>query len=189
MRMHPRREPRRLAALSILLAALACGATPPRLDAPPPASTAPPSSATPPPAPLTTPPATPPAEPPPAEPPPPPPPVEPTPAAPATATHCAEADIGLDLRALPTDAGLDGIDMFVGGEAQDLRDVTPGQPPPRIFVTAGVGSLHALFDADTAAAAMTRCERAVAAYLATAPRLPVLMTSAADLTTACRRCR
>lgn len=186
--MHPRRLPRRLAALSVLVA-LACGATPPRLDAPPIATPPPPPSQPPHPdgpAPPTEP------APPPASPrPEPPPPSQPPPATPATSplAACAEADIGLDLRALPTDAGVDGIDLFVRGEAQDLRDVTPGQPPPRIFVTSGVGSLHALFDADSAAAAMTRCERAVAAYLATAPRLPVLMTPAADLTAACRPCR
>jgi hypothetical protein len=111
----------------------------------------------------------------------------PEPAQPALPPFCAEVDIGLDLRALPTHAGLDGVDMFVRGEAQDLRDVTAGDPP-RIFTVSGVGSMKARFDATSANAAQSRCERAVAAYMQTAPTLPVLMTPAAHVTTPCRGC-
>jgi hypothetical protein len=111
----------------------------------------------------------------------------PEPAQPALPPFCAEVDIGLDLRALPTHAGPDGVDMFVRGEAQDLRDVT-AEDPPRIFTTRGVGTMRARFDATSASAAQSRCERAVAAYLKTAPRLPVLMTPAAHVTTSCRSC-
>lgn len=78
--------------------------------------------------------------------------------------------------------------MFVRGEAQDLRDVTPGDPPPRIYTTPGAGLLQARFDAATASAALTRCEQAVDAYLKTAPTLPILMTPAADVTVPCRPC-
>lgn len=79
--------------------------------------------------------------------------------------------------------------MFVRGEAQDLRDVTPGEPAPRVFTTPGAGSLLAKFDATTAKAALNRCEQAVAEYLKAAPRLPILMTPAAHVTTPCRPCK
>ena len=139
-------------------------------------------SAPPPPTPLRDPPA--PAAPTPRQPSPEPP---PQPVQPPLPPFCAEVDIGLDLRALPTHAGQNGIDMFVRGEAQDLRDVTPGDPP-RIVTASGAGSLQARFDATSANAALTRCEQAVAAYLKTAPKLPILMTPAAHVTTPCRRC-
>jgi hypothetical protein len=90
---------------------------------------------------------------------------------------------------LPTHTDTRGVDMFVRGEAQDLRDVTPGEPAPRVFTTPGAGSLLAKFDATTAKAALNRCEQAVAEYLKAAPRLPILMTPAAHVTTPCRRCK
>jgi len=170
--------PRRAACI-VLLAA--CSATPPPSTAPatPPAPVLAPEPATPPPANPTTPepaPATP--EPPPTEPPEPP-----------LPPFCAQVDLGLDLRALPTSTDPDGVDMFVIGEAQDLRDVTFGEPPPRIFNTPGAGILLAKFDATTARSALTRCKQAVAEYMKTAPRLPILMTPAARVTTPCRPCK
>lgn len=108
-------------------------------------------------------------------------------AADAPADHCAVAHLGLDLRALPTRTSPSGVDMFVLGQADHLRELA-GAPPLRVGHIPGTGVLYAYFDAATPAAALSRCERSVAQYLAAAPRLPVTMEPGAQLIDTCRAC-
>jgi hypothetical protein len=100
---------------------------------------------------------------------------------------CAEVGLGIDLRALPTDTSIAGIDSFVLGEGQDLRDAAPAGAPLRVYPISGWGTLRAQFDGATPAEALARCERTVAAYLPGAPRLPDA-SAAVSVTSACRAC-
>ncbi|MBI2893409.1 MAG: hypothetical protein HYY06_07640 [Deltaproteobacteria bacterium] len=101
---------------------------------------------------------------------------------------CAEVQIGLDLRALPTGTSDSGMRMFVLGEADDLSSNAPAGPRPTIRVTPGTTVFAAAFGGTDDADAVSRCERTVTAYLPTAPRLPILMAPAARVITACRPC-
>ena len=77
--------------------------------------------------------------------------------------------------------------MFVLGQADRLRELA-GAPPLRVGHIPGTGVLYAYFDAATPAAALGRCERSVAQYLAVAPRLPVTMEPGAQLIDTCHAC-
>lgn len=102
---------------------------------------------------------------------------------------CAEVHLGLDLRALPTNTTPEGIDMWVRGQAWDLQEAASGEPAPRTYVMQGAGSVHGQFDAPTESGALARCEQALAAYLPTAPNLPLIGSgSAAHVIVPCRPC-
>ena len=110
------------------------------------------------------------------------------PPTPQAAPACAEVDIGLDLRALPTNTAPGGIDLFVRGEAWDFQSAAPQDSEPRVHLMEGVGALHAFFDGATEVEAIARCEATVAAYLPTAPNLPMGHGSAASVITPCHPC-
>jgi hypothetical protein len=112
------------------------------------------------------------------------------PAAPAEAAlpgggGAAAATIGLDLRALPTNAGAQGTDMFVLGQGDRIRRLAPAGVEVEIRHVPGSGVLIPVFRAATAAEAEAVCAQVVAAYLEHAPRLPVIMEPAAQLVEAC----
>ena len=109
------------------------------------------------------------------------------PADPTTSRECVVVHLGLDLRALPTNSSPSGVDMFVLHEADELRRATPGAPP-RIEHVPGAGVLYAFFDEGRGPAEVARCERALAAYMPTAPRLPILMEPAVHVTEPCQPC-
>lgn len=106
---------------------------------------------------------------------------------PSASRECVEVHLGLDLRALPTNTSPSGVDMFVLHQADELRRATPGVPP-RIGHVPGTGVLYAFFDGGRGPAEVARCERALAAYLPAAPRLPVHMEPAVSVTEPCRPC-
>lgn len=113
------------------------------------------------------------------------------PAAPAEAAlpgggeYAAAATIGLDLRALPTNAGAQGADMFVLGQGERIRQLAPAGVEVEIRHVPGSGVLIPVFRAATAEEAEATCAQVVAAYLEHAPRLPVIMESAATLVEEC----
>jgi hypothetical protein len=100
---------------------------------------------------------------------------------PVTATTAVEAEIGLDLRALPTGTS---PDQFVLGQGQDIRDLAPSGVDIEIRHVPGAGVLYAVFRSP-ANDARAACAQVIGAYLAHAPKLPVVMTSAAQLVTPC----
>lgn len=104
-------------------------------------------------------------------------------------TACAEVRVGLDLRALPAGTGTGGIDLFVRGQASDLVGRAPAGLRPEIRTMPGAGVFDAVFRGATEGDAVSRCEQAVAAYLATSPRLPITMEPAASVIAACRACQ
>lgn len=112
---------------------------------------------------------------------------EPRAASPGPAA-CAEVHIGLDLRALPRGTSPSGIDMFVLGQASDLAGKAPSGAPPEIRTMPGAGLFDAVFRGAAPVDEVERCAQTVAAYLATAPLLPILMEPAAQVITACRPC-
>lgn len=106
-----------------------------------------------------------------------------------TAPACAFVSIGFDRRALPTNTSPEGFDLWVAGEADDLRRAAPEGASPRMYTEPGAGHVNALFDGATDEEVLARCERTVAAYLPTAPNLPLIgFGSAAHVTIPCRRC-
>jgi hypothetical protein len=106
----------------------------------------------------------------------------------ADATPCAEVAIGLDLRALPRDHSPGAMAHYVGAEAQRFAAQAPPGAQARVERARDHSAFHAWFDADTTATAIARCEETVEAYLAVAPRLPIIMESAARVLTPCRAC-
>jgi hypothetical protein len=100
---------------------------------------------------------------------------------------CATVDFFVDLRALPTNTSPEHMDLFVRGEASDFAALASGGPPPAMFTNGG-SSLEARFDGASDRDAVARCQRTVAAYLPTAPRLAGSMASAANVTRPCRPC-
>lgn len=109
------------------------------------------------------------------------------PADPSASRECVVVHLGFDLRALPTNTSPSGVDMFVLHQADELRRATPGAPP-RFGHFPGTGVLYAFFDGGRGPAEVARCERALAAYLPTAPRLPIQMEPAVQVTEPCRPC-
>ena len=103
----------------------------------------------------------------------------------AASTFTAVAELGLDLRALPTNSSTEAINLFVRGEADDLRRLAPPSSQPEIRWTPGIGWLSVAFSAATAAEAQALCTRVLEAYLAQAPRLPVIFEPAATLIRPC----
>jgi hypothetical protein len=112
----------------------------------------------------------------------------PTATGPAAGAACANVSIGLDLRALPTNSSTGGIDMFVGAQADDFVDAAGPGARPEIRSQSGLGGFDATFRGATPAAVMARCQSTVRAYLASAPRLPIIMAPAATITQQCRLC-
>lgn len=110
----------------------------------------------------------------------------PAPDAPPPSPHrFVEAELGLDLRALPTGSTPDMIDTYVLAQGDDLRALAPAGVDVEIRHVPGWGVLVTRFRAPELAAAHTACERTVAAYLAHAPQLPVIHAPGAQLTTPC----
>lgn len=68
---------------------------------------------------------------------------------------------------------------------QPAAPVGPSRPPG-----VGSGSVHALFDGADDEVVLARCEQTVAAYLPTAPQVPLIgFGSAAHVTTPCQPCQ
>ena len=111
------------------------------------------------------------------------------PAAPAPTRPFVEAELGLDLRALPTHATPDAIDAYVLGQGDDVRALAPAGVEIEIRHVPGWGVLVARFRAPELGAARAGCEQTVAAYLAHAPRLPVIHAPGAQLTAPCHEIR
>jgi hypothetical protein len=107
---------------------------------------------------------------------------EPAPAA------CARVHLGLDLRAIGSDRSQSGIDMFVLSQAQELLDRAPPGPEPIVRHLPGTGILDVDFGAPSEPEALERCERALAAYLPEAARLPILMEPAVQVIEPCAPC-
>jgi len=106
-----------------------------------------------------------------------------------TAPACAFVSIGFDRRALPTSISPEGFDNWVRGNADDLRKAAPAGASPRMYTEPGGGSVHALFDGATEDQVLARCEKTLAAYLPTAPNLPLIGSgSATHVIIPCRRC-
>jgi len=102
---------------------------------------------------------------------------------------CAEAVIGLDLRALPANSSIGAIDLFVQGEGARLQSAAPAGVKPRVLFWSGVGQLGANFDGATASEALSQCKKTIAAYLDAAPTLPTVPPKpAAKVITPCRPC-
>lgn len=104
------------------------------------------------------------------------------------AAPCAEVSIGLDLRVLPSDPSPSSIEHYVSAQADRLVGHAQAGEQPRVEAARDHGAMRAWFDGSTDVDAIARCERTVDAYLASAPRLPVLMEPAADVTSPCRAC-
>ena len=104
---------------------------------------------------------------------------------PAPPHRLVEAALGLDLRALPTGSTPDEIDMYVLGQGDDLRRMAPAGVAVEIRHMPGAGVLDARFRAPDLATARTACEHTIEAYLAQAPRLPVIHEPGVQLTTPC----
>lgn len=105
-----------------------------------------------------------------------------------TARPCARVDIGLDLRALPHPPSEGSINMFVLSQIEKLRERAPASANVRMMHTPGVGMMSAFFEAEDVARAISVCTRTTRAYLDHAPRLPISMEPAAQVTTGCRAC-
>lgn len=106
-------------------------------------------------------------------------------ARPASPHPLVEAELGLDLRALPTGSTPDEIDMYVLGQGDDLRGMAPAGVDVEIRHMPGAGVLFARFRAPDLATARAACEHTLEAYLAQAPRLPVIHEPGVQLTTPC----
>ena len=116
---------------------------------------------------------------------PPPLPASPEVPAPPDERPAVSAVIGLDLRALPTNAGPQGADMFVLGQGSQVRRLTPAGVDVEIRHVPGTGVLIPVFRAATADEAAATCAAVIDEYLEHAPRLPVIMQSAAILVEPC----
>ena len=103
-------------------------------------------------------------------------------APPAHAADVAEAELGLDLRALPTGASAPMIDSYVLAQGDDIRARTPAGVTVEIRHVPGWGVLYARFRSRDA---LARCRDVIARYMAHAPTLPVTRDPAARITTAC----
>lgn len=104
------------------------------------------------------------------------------------APPCAEVQIGLDLRALPTRTSSRGIDLFVAAQTGEFEDKAPPGTPLRFLHWPGLGLFQASFDDPDPKAALARCEATVTRYLASAPRLPVIHQPAARVASPCKPC-
>jgi hypothetical protein len=101
---------------------------------------------------------------------------------------CAEAEVGLDVRALPTSTSSAGIDRFVAAQVSQFEGHAPPGPPIRFVYWPGTGLFQATFDAPNPTVALARCRATVTRYLASAPRLPVVRQPAAHVVSACKPC-
>jgi hypothetical protein len=102
---------------------------------------------------------------------------------------CALVSIAFDHRALPTTTSPEGFDNWVVGNADDIRRAAPPGAPPRMYTQPGGGRVDALFDGATAEDVLSRCQATVAAYLPTAPALPLIgYGSAAHVVVPCSPC-
>lgn len=113
------------------------------------------------------------------------PPGEPAEPPPAAAAPACSATIGLDVRALPTNAGPQGINMFVLAQGDRIRRLAPPGVEVEIRHIPGMGCLIPVFRAATADEAEAVCRAVIAEYLEHAPRVPVIMQSAASLASPC----
>jgi hypothetical protein len=105
------------------------------------------------------------------------------------APACAFVSLSFDHRALPTSTSPEGFANWVAGEADDLRRAAPEGASPRMYIEASASAVNALFDGATDAEVLARCEQTVAAYLPTAPNLPLIGTgSATHVVIPCRLC-
>ena len=102
-----------------------------------------------------------------------------------TRTACIEVSIGLDFRALPTDASPAALDMFVRGEIDDFRRGVARGVRVDMLRVPGSGSFTARFPTGDRAA----CDASVATYLADAPQLPLVDAGpAASVSVPCGAC-
>jgi len=106
----------------------------------------------------------------------------------APAAACAVVSVGLDLRALPRNASTDQIDLFVRGEGWDVANGAPQGATPRVYTMSGVGVFDVAFDGSSKSDALSRCQRAVRAYLPNAPKKAGSTETAASVTTPCHAC-
>lgn len=106
----------------------------------------------------------------------------------APARVCVHVDIGLDLRALPQPASQASIDMFTLGQIDDFRELAPPASNVELRYQPGVGAMTADFTGVDEASARTACEQTVDRYMEQAPRLPILMEPAAQVTVPCAPC-
>ena len=111
--------------------------------------------------------------------------VEPPSPSVASRSGCIEVSIGLDFRALPTDASPAARDMFVRGEIDDFRRGVAQGVPVEMWRLPGSGTFTARFPSSDQAA----CDASVATYLADAPQLPLLDAGpAARVSVPCGSC-
>jgi len=106
-----------------------------------------------------------------------------------TAPACAVVSISFDSRALPAHTTPDAYANWVAGNADDIRRAAPAGSSPRMYDAAGAGTVHALFDGDTDAEVLARCEQTLASYMPTSPDLPLVGSgSATHITLPCQLC-
>lgn len=114
--------------------------------------------------------------------------VPPSPPAASANPRCAEVQIGLDLRALPTNRSNKGVDLFVAAQTSQFEAKAPPGPALRFMHWPGLGLFQASLDGPNWKAALARCEAAVTRYLASGPRLPVIRQPAARVISPCSPC-
>ncbi len=113
-----------------------------------------------------------------------------TPAPPDAALRpdCIYAELALDYRALPTTMREQGMASFVSAQVSDMRGDVPPPHTVEMRTQPGTSSFWAVFSGEPLAIERAVCAETLARYRKNGPKIPVIMTDAAQVVVDCGPC-